>query len=108
MMDKITRGSFIQKTAKNNHKQSSRKKEDTKMKRVIFKAFFSFLMVGTICCIPGIPKASEGKDPIRLYCLYPPQVELISARGTRVLIDVHDPKALSSPPTEKDVSLTTH
>jgi L-ascorbate metabolism protein UlaG (beta-lactamase superfamily) len=78
------------------------------MKRVIFKAFFSFLIVSTICCILGIPKASEGKDPIRLYCLYPPQVELISARGTRVLIDVHDPEALSSPPTEKDVLLTTH
>jgi len=78
------------------------------LKRVIFKAFFSFLIVSIICCILGIPKASEGKDPIRLYCLYPPQVELISARGTRVLIDVHDPEALSSPPTKKDVLLTTH
>ena len=78
------------------------------MKRVIFKAFFPLLMVSTICYILGIPKASEGKDPIRLYCLYPPQVELISARGTRVLIDVHDPEALSSPRTKKDVLLTTH
>ena len=84
------------------------KKEGTKIKRFIFKAFFPFLTVSTMFCILGIPKASEAKDPIRLYCLYPPQIELISARGTRVLIDVHDPKALSSPPTEKDVLLTTH
>jgi len=108
-MDKITRRSFIQKTAENKTINNLRKKkEDTKIKRVIFKAFFSFLMVSTICCILGIPKASEGKDPIRLYCLYPPQVELISARGRRVLIDVSTPEALSSPPTEKDVLLTTH
>ena len=78
------------------------------MKRVVFRAFSTLLMVSIICCILGIPKASEGKDPIRLYCLYPPQIELISARGTRVLIDVHDPGALSSPPTKKDVLLTTH
>jgi L-ascorbate metabolism protein UlaG (beta-lactamase superfamily) len=77
------------------------------MKRVIFKASF-LLIVGTICCNLGIPKASEGKDPIRLYYENSAQVELISARGTRVLIDVNDPEALSSPPTEKDVLLTTH
>ena len=37
-----------------------------------------------------------------------PRVELISPEGSRVLIDVHDPGALSSPPTAKDVLLTTH
>jgi len=78
------------------------------MIHVIFKALFSFLMVSTICCILGIPKTSEGKDSIKLYYLDPAQVELISARGTRVFIDVTTPEALSSPPTKKDVLLTTH
>lgn len=68
----------------------------------------SFLMISTICCSLGIPKASKGKDSIRLYYSDPAQVELISAKGTRVLIDVHNSEALSSPPTEKDVLLTTH
>src|SRR4030042_6830764 len=78
------------------------------MKRVTFKAFFSFLMVSTIFCNLGIPKTSEGKEPIRLYYENSAQVELISAKGTRVLIDVTTPEALSSPPTKKDVLLTTH
>jgi hypothetical protein len=78
------------------------------MKRVIFKVFFSFLMVSIVCCILEIPKASEGKDSIKLYYSAPAQIELISARGTRVFIDVTTPEALSSPPTEKDVLLTTH
>jgi len=78
------------------------------MKRVVFRAFSTLLMVSIICCILGIPKASEGKDPIKLYYSDPAQVELISAKGTRVLIDVSTPEALSSPPTKKDVLLTTH
>lgn len=36
------------------------------------------------------------------------QCELISPQGTRVLIDVFDPSALTSPVTEKDILLTTH
>jgi L-ascorbate metabolism protein UlaG (beta-lactamase superfamily) len=78
------------------------------MKRVIFKAFSTFLMASILCCILGIPEASEGKVPIKLYYSAPAQIELISARGTRVFIDVTTPEALSSPPTEKDVLLTTH
>jgi len=77
------------------------------MKRVIFKVFFSFLMVSIVCCILGIPKASVGKDSIKLYYSAPAQIELISTKGTRVLISVCTPEALSSPPTEKDVLLTT-
>src|SRR4030042_2264343 len=85
-----------------------KKKEDTKMKRVVFKVFFCFLMVSIVCCSLGIPKASEGKDSIKLYYSDPAQIELISARGTRVFIDVITPVALSGPPTEKDVLMTTH
>jgi len=78
------------------------------MKQIVLKVFFSFLMVSIVCCITVIPKASEGKDSIKLYYSDPAQVELISARGTRVFIDVITPVALSGPPTEKDVLLTTH
>ena len=78
------------------------------MKQVVIKAFFSFLMVSIICCIPEISRAAEGKEPIKLYYSDPAQVELISAKGTRVFIDVITPEALSSPPTRKDVLLTTH
>lgn len=45
---------------------------------------------------------------ITLYYEEVAQVELISPQGTRVLIDVFDPAALSSPPTENDILLTTH
>ena len=36
------------------------------------------------------------------------QVELIGPDGQRVLIDVYDPKKLSSPAVEGDILLTTH
>jgi L-ascorbate metabolism protein UlaG (beta-lactamase superfamily) len=36
------------------------------------------------------------------------QVELISSKGTRVLIDVHRPSKLSRPATKNDILLTTH
>jgi L-ascorbate metabolism protein UlaG (beta-lactamase superfamily) len=36
------------------------------------------------------------------------QVEIISPGGTRILIDVANPSALSRPATEQDVLLTTH
>jgi L-ascorbate metabolism protein UlaG (beta-lactamase superfamily) len=45
---------------------------------------------------------------VTLYYEEVAQVELISPQGTRVLIDVFDPAALSSPPTENDILLTTH
>ncbi len=36
------------------------------------------------------------------------QVELISTKGTRLLVDVYDPDKLSSPARESDILLTTH
>ncbi len=45
---------------------------------------------------------------ITLYYEEYAQIELISPAGTRVLIDVADPTALSQPPGEKDVLLVTH
>ena len=36
------------------------------------------------------------------------QFELVSPAGTRVMVDVASPNVLSSPPTEKDILLTTH
>ena len=77
------------------------------MKCVIFRGFFP-LMVTAICCSLATPKASRAGDPIKLYYQDPAQVELISSKVTRVLIDVCNPAGLSSPPTEKDVLLTTH
>jgi L-ascorbate metabolism protein UlaG (beta-lactamase superfamily) len=47
-------------------------------------------------------------DQVTLYYEENAQFELISPQGTRVLIDVFNPSALSSPVTEKDVLLTTH
>jgi len=46
--------------------------------------------------------------PLKLYYEENAQVELINPEGSRVLIDVYDPGVLSSPPTAKDVLLTTH
>ena len=45
---------------------------------------------------------------VTLYYEENAQVELISPAGTRVLIDVFDPGALSGPATEDDILLTTH
>ncbi len=45
---------------------------------------------------------------LTLYYENTAQVELISPESSRVLIDVHDPGAISSPPTSKDILLTTH
>lgn len=50
---------------------------------------------------------SEGRQ-VTLYYEENAQFELISPQGTRVLIDVFNPSALSSPVTDKDILLTTH
>jgi len=50
---------------------------------------------------------SEGGQ-VTLYYEENAQFELISPQGTRVLIDVFNPLALSSPVTDKDILLTTH
>jgi L-ascorbate metabolism protein UlaG (beta-lactamase superfamily) len=48
----------------------------------------------------------EGK--LKIYYEENAQVELIGPDGTRVLIDVYNPSALSSPATDRDILLTTH
>ena len=78
------------------------------MKYIMFRAFLFFFLISGICCNLAIPKASRAGDPIQLYYSDPAQVELISPKGSRVLIDVCSPERLSSPPTGKDVLLTTH
>ena len=58
---------------------------------------------------PPAPTATPVPSPaLTLYYEEGAHVELVSSGGTRVLIDVYDPKALSSPATEKDILLTTH
>jgi hypothetical protein len=52
--------------------------------------------------------AATEDSEVRLYYEETAQVELISASGTRVFIDVYDPNGVSSPATENDVLLTTH
>lgn len=54
-----------------------------------------------------IPTAAP-ESQVTLYYEENAQFELISPQGTRVLIDVFNPSALSSPATEKDILLTTH
>ncbi len=51
--------------------------------------------------IPAVPA-------VTIYYEDNAQVELISPEGTRVLIDVYEPNALSHPATAQDVLLTTH
>lgn len=78
------------------------------MKRILYSALFSFFPILMIFSTIVSPNAVSAGDSIRLYYKPPAQIELISAAGTRVLLDVVDPKVLSVPPGPKDVLLTTH
>jgi len=51
---------------------------------------------------------SYAAPAVTLYFEGNGQVELISSKGTRVLIDIMDPSSLSSPATKNDTLLTTH
>lgn len=51
---------------------------------------------------------SFAASAVTIYYEENAQVELISSKGIRVLIDVYDPSRLSSPATESDILLTTH
>jgi L-ascorbate metabolism protein UlaG (beta-lactamase superfamily) len=51
---------------------------------------------------------SHAAPAVTLYYEGNGQVELISSKGTRVLIDIMDPSDLSSPATKNDTLLTTH
>lgn len=54
------------------------------------------------------PTATPQPEYVNLYYEEYAQVELIGPRGVRVLIDIANPDALSSPPTRDDILLTTH
>ncbi len=74
--------------------------------------FSKVLLVGFVISLLsfglGLRNEALAGGTIKLYYEENAQVELISPAGSRVLIDVHDPGALSSPPTSKDILLTTH
>ena len=69
--------------------------------RLIF-ATLSLLMLFLTAC-----GSSSGKE-ITIHYAEKAQFELIDLDGNRVLIDVHNPDELSTPPTEADILLTTH
>ncbi len=78
------------------------------MKPLFYKAMlFAFMISAPSFSLVLLNEAWAG-DPLKLYYEENAQVELISPEGSRVLIDVHDPGALSSPTTAKDVLLITH
>lgn len=68
----------------------------------------SWLVGLSIICVLFTVADSAKAGTIRLYYKATAQIELISSAGTRVLIDVATPSALSTPPNAKDVLLTTH
>ena len=65
------------------------------------------LMLLVLSLVACGKSTSEGGQ-ITLYYEENAQFELIGPQGTRVLIDVFNPLALSSPVTDKDILLTTH
>jgi L-ascorbate metabolism protein UlaG (beta-lactamase superfamily) len=65
-----------------------------------------------LCILPGLAACSgAAKTPfpeVTIFYEEGAQFELISPGGKRVMIDIASPNVLSSPPTEKDILLTTH
>ena len=61
-----------------------------------------------IALVPTPLDAAETTQGVTIYYEENAQVELINTAGTRILIDVYRPSALSNPATDKDVLLTTH
>ena len=57
---------------------------------------------------PVSPTATHARACVLLHYSEYAQFEIIGPSGQRVLVDVHDPDKLSSPPVESDVLLTTH
>jgi hypothetical protein len=75
------------------------------MKLVLIALMMTIVMFQAAAC----SKAVKTPPPeVTIYFEDNAQFELISPAGTRVMIDVASPNALSSPPTEKDILLTTH
>ena len=79
-----------------------------KMKSPVFKV----MLLGLVICLSssgiGLLNQVLAGDSLKLYYEESAQIELIGPEGSRVLIDVNDPSALSGPPTAQDVLLTTH
>lgn len=74
--------------------------------------FLKSMLPGIVMCLFSswlcfLGEATAG-DTIKIYYEENAQIELISPEGSRVLIDVFDPEALSAKPHSKDVLLTTH
>jgi len=78
------------------------------IKYFLFRVMLVCFVISLINTGIGLTNEAQAGDPFKLYYEENAQVELISPEGSRVLIDVHDPGALSSPPIAKDVLLTTH
>jgi len=72
------------------------------MKKSFCKAMLFAFMINALSFSLALLTDAWAGDPFKLYYEENAQVELISPAGSRVLIDVHDPGALSSPPTAKD------
>ena len=69
--------------------------------RYLLVPIFLLLVLITSC-------SSAPKGEITLHYADNAQFELINSDGNRVLIDIYNPNALSAPPQETDVLLTTH
>lgn len=74
-----------------------------------FRKFVPFAFIlGSLCW--GLFPASHtlASESLTLFYAENAQVELISPQGSRVLIDIHAPDALSHPAEAADILLTTH
>ena len=71
------------------------------MKQIICSAAFTGLLF-------SFAMGGSAAPAVTVYYEENAQVELISSKGTRVLIDVGLPSKLSNPATEADILLTTH
>ena len=78
------------------------------MKIPISKIMFVGFVISLLSFGLGLQNEALAGGTIKLYYEENAQVEFISPAGSRVLIDVNNPDALSSPPTANDVLLTTH
>ncbi len=78
------------------------------MKQNFFKIIFSLFMICLLSCTTGLFKTVKSEATVKIYYGGNAQVEIISPKGSRVLIDIENPERLSSPPAKKDILLTTH
>ena len=91
-------------------------------KKLFYTATLTWLLLVLISCGIGPAATAYGEEhpqvelissssiepAVTIYYEGYAQVELISSKGRRVLIDVYDPKKLSSQATAEDILLTSH